>query len=129
MRPVTTSEWRDAAGGVGCWCDSHDLEICGRRRHAEPCPCRCHIATDLRLVPDGAALKETFMRDRHETSSRYEILLDPRDREGTPAICPECLAVDDDHERWCPQRRRFHAGEQAAAHHIGSVHEIGPGEA
>ncbi len=50
FRPVTSSEWRDAAGGVGCWCDSHDLEICGRRRHAEPCPCRCHIRPDLRVV-------------------------------------------------------------------------------
>ncbi|WP_437309929.1 hypothetical protein [Sorangium sp. So ce388] len=122
MRPATASEWRDATGGVGCWCDSHDLEICGRRRHAEPCTCRCHYRADLRLVPSGAAPKESSMRREAPIEFR------PCDEE-TPDTCSECLALDDDHPLSCSRGRRLgREGIEAAGHYVGSVHETGPGE-
>ncbi|XXX79108.1 hypothetical protein WMF30_10075 [Sorangium sp. So ce134] len=123
MRPVTDSEWLDAAGGAACPCDHHDPELCSRRIGRDPCACDCHYRPDLRLVPSGAAPKESCMRrERPRTFERFERLYSPRGYVAPPAACPECRRKGYNHERWCPRIR----GVQVGAAHLGKVHQRSP---
>jgi hypothetical protein len=128
MRPVTPTEWRDAAGDVGCCCDHVDPELCDHRIGTDPCACCCHYQPDLRVIAGGH--QESPMRRRRPRTFRlYERLADGPRRYVAPAACDDCGTTnDDEHATWCRSAGNARA-VHAASHHVGSVHETAPGEA